>query len=90
MIDKCNKIAKQLVVQLRRSYTRESKQLLRDIYNGQHPKRSKQAKKARKRLKTIANIQLRDLERKMSTAQHHSFAAKLTLYKRAVNQEKKR
>ena len=88
VIDKCNKIAKQQEVKLRRSYTRESKQLLRDTYNGQHPKRSKQAKKARKRLKTIANIQLRDLERKLNQIACNSFEEKLALYKQAVNQGK--
>jgi IS5 family transposase len=88
VIDKCNKLAKSQDIKMRRSYTRESKQLLRDTYNSKHPKRVKQANKARRRLKTIANIQLRDLERKMSLIQRNSFQAKLALYKRAVNQEK--
>jgi len=88
VIDKCNVLAKQQDINLRRSYTRESKQLLRDTYNGNHPKRVKQAKKARKRLKTIANIQLRDLERKMNDFQRNIFREQLGLYKRAVNQER--
>jgi IS5 family transposase len=88
VIDKCNKISKSEEIKLRRSYTRESKQLLRDTYNSQHPKRVKQAKKARKRLRTIANIQLRDLERKMNTYQRSIFQEELELYKRAANQEK--
>ena len=88
VIDKCNKISKTQNIKLRRSYTRESKQLLRDTYNSNHPKRSKQAKKARKRLRTIANIQLRDLERKMTPFQRTDFQESLALFKRAVNQEK--
>ena len=88
VIDKCNKTAKRLDIKLRRSYTRESKQLLRDTYNGKHPKRFKQANKARRRLKTIANAQLRDLERKLSDYQRSTFQEKLELYKRAVNQKK--
>ena len=88
VIDKCNKIADAHEIKLRRSYTRESKQLLRDTYNGNHPKRMKQAKKARKRLRTIANTQLRDLERKMAAPHRHLLKEKLDLYKRAVNQEK--
>jgi len=88
VIDHCNKIAKKSEIELRRTYTRESKQLLRDTYNGKHPKRAKQAKKARKRLKTIANTQLRDLERKMSEYQRINYRKKLDLYKHAVNQEK--
>ena len=88
VIDKCNVIAKKLEIKMRRSYTRESKQLLRSTYNSKHPKRSKQATKARKRLKTIANVQLRDLERKMSDFQRNDFREQLDLYKRAVNQAK--
>ena len=88
VIDKCNVIAKKLEIKMRRSYTRESKQLLRSTYNSKHPKRAKQATKARKRLKTIANVQLRDLERKMSDFQRNDFRAQLDLYKRAVNQAK--
>jgi IS5 family transposase len=88
VIDKCNTIAAKSEIQLRRSYSRESKQLLRDTYNGKHPKRAKQARKARKRLKTIANAQLRDLERKMNGHQYQFYREKLDLYGRAVNQEK--
>jgi len=88
VIDKCNTIAEKSDIQLRRSYRRESKQLMRDTYNGKHPSRVKQAKKARKRLKTIANAQLRDLERKMTEDQREFYSEKLDLYKRAVNQEK--
>jgi IS5 family transposase len=88
VIDKCNTIAAKSDIQLRRSYRQESKQLLRDTYNGKHPKRVKQARKARKRLKTIANAQLRDLERKMNEHQRQFYREKLDLYERAVNQEK--
>jgi len=49
----CNKIAEEAEIKLRCSYLQESKQLLPDSYNAKHPQRAKQAKKARKRLKTI-------------------------------------
>jgi IS5 family transposase len=88
VIDKCNKIAEKEDISLRRSYVRESKQLLRDTYNGKHPKRARQAKKARKRLKTIANTQIRDLEKRMSSLQQLFHKKDLDLYKRAVNQQK--
>jgi IS5 family transposase len=88
VIDGCNRIAKTAKVRLRRSYSRESKQLLRDTYNGKHPKRVKQAKKARKRLRTIANTQVRDLERKLNDWYRLIFQGDLDLYKRAVNQQK--
>ena len=69
VIDKCNKIAEEEKIDQRRRYRRESKQLLRDTYNGTHPKRAGKAKKAKKRLKTIANTQIRELERKMNEEQ---------------------
>jgi IS5 family transposase len=88
VIDKCNKIAKKESIVQRQKYIKESKQLVRDTYNGQHPKRSKQAKKAKKRLKTIANKLLRELEKKMTPAQKTAHKNELELYKRAVNQQK--
>jgi IS5 family transposase len=87
VIDGCNRIAKRTGIKLRRSYKRESKQLLRDSYNGKHPRRMKKAKKARKRLKTIANAQIRDLKRKMNETQIAAYHDKLELYTRAVNQK---
>jgi IS5 family transposase len=88
VIDKCNKIAKKEGIKQRQRYTYESKQLVRDTYNGKHPKRIKQARKARRRLKTIANSQLRELERKMSIEQKNQYANEFELFQRAVNQKK--
>ena len=48
VIDGCNKIAEKEDIKQRRSYTRESKQLVRDTYNGKHPKRARKARKAKK------------------------------------------
>ena len=61
---------------------------MRNSYNGKHPKRARQANKARRRLKTIANIQLRDLEKRMNPLQQLLHEKSLELYKRAVNQQK--
>jgi IS5 family transposase len=66
-IEKCNKIAEREGINQRCKYKKESKELLRQTCNGNHPKRAKAAKKAKKRLKTIANVQLREPERKMTT-----------------------
>lgn len=88
VIDQCNTIAKELGLKQRRRYTRESKQLLRDTYNGKHPKRKKKADKAKRRLKTIANALLRELEREMNELQKKYYQDRLSLYKRAVNQQK--
>jgi IS5 family transposase len=88
VIDKCNKIADREGIKQRHKFKKESKQLVRDTYNGNHPKRSKQAKKANKRLKTIANKMLRELERKMTEGQKTFYHSDIELYKRAVNQQK--
>lgn len=88
VIDRCNKIADKEGVKQRQHYTRESKQLVRDTYNGKHPKRVKKAGKAKKRLKTIANRQLRELDRKMTNQQKNQYKKELEICKRAVNQQK--
>jgi IS5 family transposase len=87
VIGKRNRIAGGEGIKLRRSYRRESKQLLRDSYNGKHPSRVKRAKKAGKRLKTMANTQIRDLKRKMNAAREATYHDKLELYQRAANQQ---
>ena len=87
-IDKCNKIAEKEGIKQRHKYKKESKQLVRDTYNGKHPKRYKQAKKAKKRLKTIANSMLRELDNKMNEQQKDAYKDVLDIYKRTVNQTK--
>lgn len=88
VIDKCNAIAGKEGIKQRRSYTRESKQFVRDTYNGKYPQRKKRADKAKRRLKTIANIQLRELEHKMTEAQKKQYEQTLSTCNRAVNQQK--
>ena len=65
IIDNCIKITKQEGIILRRSYKRTAKQLVRDTYNGGHPKRRKKANAAKRKLKTIAGRLIRELERKL-------------------------
>jgi IS5 family transposase len=88
VIDKCNEIFKKENIKQRHKYKKESRQLVRTAYNGKHPKRAQQAKKAKKRLKTIANALLREMERKMTESQKAHYKVNLELYKRAVNQQK--
>ena len=88
VIDKCNKIAEKEGIKQRHKFKKESKQLLRDTYNGQHPRRAKQSRKAKKRLKTISNKMLRELDRKMTEGQKNKHKITLDLFKRAVNQQK--
>jgi IS5 family transposase len=86
VIEHCNRIAEKEGIQVRRSYRRESKQPVRDSYNGKHLRR---AKKAKKRLKTIANALIRDVERKTSEGRREARREQLALYRRAVNQQPK-
>ena len=51
VIDKCNKIAENEGINQRQKYKKESKQLVRDTYNGKHPKCAKRAEKAKKTIK---------------------------------------
>lgn len=88
VIDHCNKIAKKEEIKQRQRYTRESKALVRASYNGKHPKRSKEAAKAQRRLRVIANRLLRELERKMTEEQKRLYQADLDLFRKAVNQQK--
>jgi IS5 family transposase len=62
--------------------------LVRDTFNGKHSKRAGAAKKAKKRLKTIANAMLRELDRKMTEEQKSIYKEKMSLYRRGVNQQK--
>ena len=54
--------------------------LLRDTYNPMHPKRRKKAKKADRKLKTIAGRLIRELERKLSNDRLSVYQAELDLF----------
>jgi IS5 family transposase len=85
IIDKCVKQAKKSGIKLRRSYKRTSKQLVRDAYNGNHPKRRKKANAAKRKLKTIAGRLVRELERKLPES---VYSTELDIYKKVLAQEK--
>ncbi len=82
IIDKCVKIARERKIRLRRSYKRTSKQLVRDTYNGTHPKRRKKANAAKRSLKTIAGRLVRELER------NGVCATELEIFKKVLAQQK--
>lgn len=84
IIDRCVKKAKKSNITLRRSYKRTSKQLLKDTYNGKHPKRRKKASAAKRKLKTIAGRLVRELERKLP---EDDYTKELELYKKVLAQE---
>lgn len=88
VIDRCNAIADKEGIDQRQSYCRTSKQLLRDTYNPNHPKRIKQAKKAQNKLRTLAGRQLRELDRRLGRKAKKHYANDLDLYNKVINQKK--
>lgn len=88
VIDKCVALAKENGIQLRRTYQKELKTLKLQMYNGQHPKRRKNARKALKRLNTIANKLIRELSKKMTAADLALNQELLDLWKKAANQQR--
>lgn len=88
IIDACNKIAKNENVMQRQSYKRVSKQLVRDTYNGNHPKRKKKARKASRKLKTIGGRVVRELMVKLPSGVLEQYHETLELYLRTLNQQR--
>jgi len=88
VIDKCNAIAKKECVEQRQSYVRVSKQLLRNTYNGKHPKRRKKAKSSGRKLNTIAGRLLRELRRELPQRALSKYREDLELYKRVLAQKR--
>ncbi|MFB0947250.1 MAG: hypothetical protein QMB24_14060 [Spirosomataceae bacterium] len=63
MINPCNAIAEEHGIRQRQNYKRVSKQLLRDTFNGKHPKRRKKAVAAQKKPRTLARRLIQELKR---------------------------
>lgn len=89
IIDKCNSIAKKEKIAQRQTYVLTSRQLLRDTYNSNHPKRKKKAKKSGRKLITIAGRLLRELERKLSMECLNGYQEKIDFYKSVLAQKQK-
>jgi len=88
VIDRCNAIADKEGIRQRQSYSRTSKQLLRDTYNPNHPKRIKKAKKAQQKLRTLAGRQLRELDRCLGDKVKKQYAEDIKLFKKVIQQKK--
>jgi len=88
IIDKSAQIAKQEGVTQRQSYTRTSKQLVRDTYNSGHPKRRKKAIKAHKKLNTLAGRVVRELSNKLPEDRLPIYQDELSLFSQVLNQKR--
>lgn len=85
IIKKCIAIADKEDLDLRQSYTRTLKKLLMDQRFRNHPKNKGKARKADKKIKTIAGRLVRELERKLPPNIHQSV---LELFKKVLAQKK--
>ena len=85
IIKKCVAISEEQEIELRQSYTRTLKRLLMDQRFRNHPKNKGKARKADKKIKTIAGRLVRELQRKLPPNLHQSL---LELFKKVLAQKK--
>ena len=88
VIDYCNKIAGNEGIKQRQRYTKVSKQMVRNTYNGKHPKRAKAARKSQRQLKTITMRLIRELQRNFNAEQQEFYKDLMTLYTKVVTQKR--
>lgn len=86
---KCVKIAERNAVKLRRSYRRTIPKLMKAVHNRSNPKRAKNARKAERKLKTIAGRLVREVQRKLPAEALKGHAEELSLFQRVLLQKRK-
>lgn len=86
IIDKCKKIAEKEELSIRQTYTQTLKKLSIDQRFRNHPKNKSKARKADKKVKTIAGRLVRELERNLPPNSIHQ--NEITLYKQILNQKR--
>ena len=86
--DHCVAIAEEEGIQLRQTYRRTMKDLLLAQRFRSHPKNRNKAKKATRKLKTIAGRLMRDLERKLPVEVYSRYSELFTVFERVMSQEK--
>jgi len=89
IIKRCKKIAEIIGIEFRQSYSRTLKKLSYQQRFRKSKKQSAIARKADKKIKTIAGRLVRDLERKMTPSQMNKYFPEIELFKRILNQKKK-
>ena len=85
MIKKCIAIAEKESIEIRQSYTRILKKLLMEQRFRNHPKNKGRARKADKKVKTIAGRLVRELDRKLPPSLYQDT---LALFKKVLAQKK--
>ena len=89
IINRLNKLAKSEGIQQRRTYIKEVKSLRLTCRHFRHPRRRGQARKALKRLRTIAGILMRELQRTLPTTTLDSLSERFSLYQQVLSQSPK-
>ena len=89
IINRLNKLAKVEAIQQRRTYVKEVKGLRLACRHFRHVKRRGKAKKALRRLRTIAGVLLRELRRKLSVSVLAREAERFALYEKVLTQQPK-
>ncbi len=84
----CLKLARKENIKLRRSYAKEIKQRKLECRFAGHPRNRAKARKAVKRLKTIAGRLVRELERKLPLDVLENLAEDFALFHRGLNQKR--
>ncbi len=84
----CVKIARANSIQLRRTYAKDIKQRKLECRFAGHPKNLSKARKAVKRLKTIAGRLVREIERKLPADVLQSSHERFTQFHRALQQKR--
>lgn len=85
---RCQKLAACEGITLRRSYRRELRSVLRTLRFTKSVRDKKAVRAAARRVKTIANVLLREIRRKLPQERLMVHQQELALYHKAVNQER--
>lgn len=88
IINRLNKIAKHHGIQQRRTYKKEVKDLRLKLRHFRHVKKRASAKKAVKRLRTLAGALMRELERKLQAEDLAFYNDSFELFKKVLSQGK--
>lgn len=88
IIAHCLKLARRHKIALRRTYAKEIKPLKLQCRFAGHPKNLAKARKAVKRLKTIAGRLVRELERKLPADVLSTLTEEFGLFRRGLNQQR--
>ena len=88
IIGQCQAIAQEQEVEVRQSYKRTVKKLLIRTRFSHHPKRQKQARKARRKIRTIAGRLVRELERKLDEKTLEQYQPRFEIFKKVLSQQR--